>query len=219
MAPQAADARPSRSRRRVLLVLLAALVLVAGGSVLWHKAIDEQVRPKNFGLVARDEASGLAIYRSGQLSERMLRRTLRDRGIRTILDLSASPSRAETLMERIVAADLGVERHEFDLAGDGTGDPRTYARVLCLMVDPSKQPVLVHCAAGAQRTGVAVMLYRHLVEGRSIADANHESFDYRRDADDWKALAWLAEHLPEVEASFSACSSESAAPTDAPEGP
>jgi len=58
-----------------------------------------------------------------------------------------------------VAAKPGIECVEFLLPSDGTGDPEKYVRALQLMTDPQRQPVLVHCGAGAQRTSTAVILY------------------------------------------------------------
>ncbi len=192
------DGAARRPGLRGLAAAGGAVVAIALGAVAWHKVLRDQFVPRNFGPVVEGR-----IYRSGQLSRRMLEKVVADHGIRTIVDLSvSSPPREETERERAASSALGVERHEFSLGGDGTGDPEAYGRALALMADPAHQPLLVHCAAGAQRTGVAVMLYRHVVEDQPIADANRESFRFKRDEDDWKALAYLAEHLDEIRAAY-----------------
>jgi protein tyrosine phosphatase (PTP) superfamily phosphohydrolase (DUF442 family) len=47
-------------------------------------------------------------------------------------------------------------------------------RFLRIATDPSRQPVLVHCRRGADRTGVMVAIYRVVVEGWTKADALDE---------------------------------------------
>ena len=47
----------------------------------------------------------------------------------------------------------------------GRGNPNAYVEALRIITDPASQPVLVHCAAGAQRTSACIVLYRELVQG------------------------------------------------------
>ncbi len=46
------------------------------------------------------------------------------------------------------------------------------------------------------------MLYRHIVEGVPIHEANRESLQFGRKADDWVALAYLAENLAPIKEAF-----------------
>jgi protein tyrosine/serine phosphatase len=43
---------------------------------------------------------------------------------------------------------------------------------LALLDDSRSLPILVHCNAGAERTGCAVILYRHVVHGKAIDDVD-----------------------------------------------
>ncbi|USN99998.1 MAG: tyrosine-protein phosphatase [Phycisphaeraceae bacterium] len=133
--------------------------------------------PKNFGVVAEGR-----VYRSGELTPEALRSVIESRGIRTIVDFGAfDHDPAGERREQSVADSLGVERRVLYLSGDGTGDPNRYVEALRLMTDASAQPVLVHCAAGAQRTGCAVALYRNVVEGWNDQRALDEATKYRHD--------------------------------------
>ena len=188
-----------RKHRRLIVVLAVALAAGAAARI-WHKNIRHELFPRNFRVVVEGR-----IYRSGQLTERMLRGVCREYSIRSIIDLSVQDqARPETIMERRVSGEIGVTRHEFSLAGDGSGDPQHYVAVLGLMADAENHPILVHCAAGAQRTSAAVILYRHIVEGRSLREAYPESFEFGHKPDEWELLAYLAENLDRIRASMAA---------------
>ena len=108
---------------------------------------------------------------------------------RSFLSLTASlalaslarPSFAQTPVAAETAAALGMERYVFRMEGDGTGNPNAYVQALRVITDPTKQPVLVHCAAGAQRTSGCVILYRNLIEGVDFDRAYEESKGHRHD--------------------------------------
>jgi len=73
------------------------------------------------------------------------------------------------------------------------------------MTDPSKQPVLVHCSSGAQRTSAAAMLYRHIVEGKSFDDAYPESLRYGHDPDEnIRLMPYLADWADKIALAFHA---------------
>jgi protein tyrosine/serine phosphatase len=176
-------------------VLLAAVL--ATGAVGWHKYVRHQFFPRNFGVVVDGR-----IYRSGQNSAEVLRGLAKDLKLRTIIDLGGTSGNPATQAERSVTEALGIQRYEFGLPGDGTGDPDKWAAVERILADESVHPVLVHCSAGAQRTGTAVLLYRNLVEGRPIADVYPETFEYGHEPDQWALLAFLADHLDEIRAAY-----------------
>jgi protein tyrosine/serine phosphatase len=120
--------------------------------------------------------------------------------IKTVVDLGAyalEPERERAM--QTCAQSLGINRHAFNLNGDGTGDPNIYVQALKLMADPANEPILVMCNAGAQRTGAAVLLYRHIIEGREFQECYAESFEYRHDpGKDWIMLAYLADWTPVI---------------------
>lgn len=167
---------PPRIVRMIVLGVVSAAALFG----VWDRVIKPQVVPKRFGVVTPER-----IYRSGKLTPATMATVVRGNKIHTIVDLGAwvDDPRGERLEAR-TAAVLGVERHVFDLIGDSTGDPNDYLEALRLMTDPATQPVLVHCGAGTERTGVLVYLYRTIVEGQdreaAIAEARRAGHDPRR---------------------------------------
>ncbi|MEO1511956.1 MAG: tyrosine-protein phosphatase [Planctomycetota bacterium] len=150
--------------------------LTVGGAVwFWDQSLAPNLFPKNFGVVVEG-----AVYRSGELTPAATRRVVRAHGIRTIVDLGAhEPGTPEEARAQATADALGVERVALDLSGDATGDPNHYVTVLRIMASEARQPVLVHCAAGSERTGCAVAMYRHIYQSIPQQDAVLEAQEHK----------------------------------------
>lgn len=170
----AADASPvvkvGDSRRRAHLrffsMIAAALVFfLIAGIVLWVTFLEDRVTAKRWGVVVRG-----AVFRSGQISKQMLEPTLRKHGIAVVIDLNGiEPSDENQAYEIATLPRLGVEVHRFQLRGDGTGNIERYAQAIQTIEECRRtgRKVLVHCAAGSQRTGGVVAAYRLLVQHES----------------------------------------------------
>jgi protein tyrosine/serine phosphatase len=164
-----------RRPRALLVTIVIAVVAALGGAWFYRYAVRDNLFPKNFGVVEEGK-----VYRSGGLTPGALASVVRKHGIRTIVDLGAWEAGSEgDRREQRSAEALGIERYRFELVGDGTGNPNHYVSTLRLLTDPAKQPVLVHCGAGAERTGVAVILYRRVTRGTPIEEAYEEAKQYR----------------------------------------
>ncbi len=184
----------SRKKDRSGLLRLVVIVVIVAGVIYGIKKTRYQFIARNFGVVEVGE-----IYRSGRLTPRMFRKVIGENNIKTVLDLGAYvPGSPEDLREQQLAEELGAERYRFQLAGDGTGNPNYYVQALRLMSDPEAQPILIHCAAGAQRTSVLVLLYRHIVQGQELGEAYPESFQYKHKPSEWELLAYVAQWNDEI---------------------
>lgn len=157
------DTGSSRRGARIVLVVLAVAALG------WYLrfGVRDHVWARNFAVVTPGE-----VYRSGRLTPTATARVVENRSIKTVIDLGAyHPGSAEERRAQRTADALGVTRYRLDLEGDATGNPNEYAHALRLMNDPANRPVLVHCAAGSERTGCLVALYRAQESGTPVADA------------------------------------------------
>ena len=168
--------------------------------MLWWTEGDGRRRfiPRNFGVVEEG-----AIYRSGQLHRALIERTLEKHAIDVVIDLdSDQPGDEHEAAEREVVERLGIRHAQFrGLSGSGRGDPQDYVDAIAVLLEARAEGkrVLVHCAAGAQRTGALVAIYRMLYEGWDGARAYDEYLDYRaRPPSDPRLSLWMNENLATI---------------------
>ncbi|MFM7162692.1 MAG: tyrosine-protein phosphatase, partial [Planctomycetaceae bacterium] len=106
---------------------------------------------------------------------------------------------ADQQAEQAAIARLGVERRQHVLIADGTGDVVTYAAAVRSVVEGVRtgRPVLVHCAAGTQRTGGVIALYRLLVQHQPADEVLREMQYYKYNYDmSPQLLDYLNDNLP-----------------------
>lgn len=152
--------RAERSRLRFALLLAAGLLVLAGFGGCWWQRYGWL--PKRFHVVEPG-----AVYRCGTLTPAQLARLQQRYGIRTVLSL-LNPAARESRLERAAAARLGVRWLNVPLPGDGASTPEQRDRIRAIMLDRSLRPILVHCAAGVNRTGLAIGIYRLHVDGWTL---------------------------------------------------
>ena len=91
-------------------------------------------------------------------------RELRARGVRTIVDLRSFHDDAKKI------AGLGLRYYRLR-AKQWHPETEDVVRAMKVILSPENQPVYIHCQAGKDRTGLAVGIYRILVDGWSVDDA------------------------------------------------
>jgi protein tyrosine phosphatase (PTP) superfamily phosphohydrolase (DUF442 family) len=151
----------ARSRvRRWVPRTLAALLLLLGAFVAGRYGTGNQ------GTVIAGR-----VYRSAQLSGTGLSRAIRDRGIRTVINLrGANPDQAWYRQERAATLAAGATQVDVPLASDHWLS-REQARTLVELIDTCEPPLLVHCEWGAERTGLFSAFVALLRPGGSTDEA------------------------------------------------
>lgn len=170
---------PTSRGGRWVLGLVILIALACGFTGWWYGGLRNRFEPVNFGVVEPGK-----LYRSGQISEHVIRKTIQSNHVGLILSLSGDES-PDLEAEKKAAADLGIDRVFLGgLAGDGIGDPNVYPEAIAEIVkaNQSGKAVLVHCQSGAQRTGGVVAAYRILVEGEQPEKAFEEMRRYGHDS-------------------------------------
>lgn len=186
---------PQRRWLRIA-VLIVAVACLAPLGIDGYKDLRDRLVPKKFGVVEAGK-----IFRSGQLHRALVRETLAKNRIQVVVDLTHDdPDNINQRAEQAAIRDLGLQGLRFPMNGNGTGEIEQVAGAVAALAKAEHEgkPVLVHCAAGAQRTGCVVATYRLLVKGDSPTDVlkEMEQYGWRPDHDQ-VMLTFLDDHLPD----------------------
>jgi protein tyrosine phosphatase (PTP) superfamily phosphohydrolase (DUF442 family) len=143
---------------RLLKIMLVALLAVL--TSVWY------VSKNNFHEVIPGQ-----IYRSAQLGAGTLEGIITEYDIKTVLSLRRpKPEKSWYREEKQVTNALGVEH--YDIAIDLAFSPRIdHLLELRDLLEGAEKPLLVHCKAGADRTGLAAIMTKLLDGSSSLEDA------------------------------------------------
>lgn len=155
----ASEAVVKKNNRRFAIAALA-VVLSAGVGTGWY--LHNHLSPKRFGVVT----PGL-LYRCGDISPEELEAVTHTYGIRTVLSL-LNPDVPKSAEERDAARRLGLRWENVPLSGDGASTPADRERIKDILFDPDVGPLLVHCSAGTNRTGLTIGMYRIHRDGWTV---------------------------------------------------
>jgi protein tyrosine phosphatase (PTP) superfamily phosphohydrolase (DUF442 family) len=147
---------------------LVALAFATLGA-LWRWSVG------NIGVLGEGSAS---VVRTGQLSAETLGRVIRDRGIRTVLNLRGSnPEEPWYREERSVTLGAGATQVDVAMATDQWMSRVQVAAVVELL-DSAERPLLVHCQWGAERTGLVSAFAELLRPGGTLESARDQFSAY-----------------------------------------
>ncbi len=150
-----------RGKWACLFVLVAGLAV--GGHVL------NIVAHHNFHTVS----AGL-LYRSAQMDAASLERTVREHGIKTIINLRGCPAGESWYRDETnTARELGVQHYDFGLSASREVRDDEMDQILAT-IRTAPKPVLIHCKSGADRTGLVSALYLYGVEGHPARSADRQ---------------------------------------------
>jgi hypothetical protein len=211
-----AAVKPRRKWLRRVAAVAVVVGVVLGLRLLWMDVLVDHVIVRNYGVVEEGK-----IYRTGRLTEQTLSRVAEDHKIKTIVDFGAYlPGSSQEKAEAEYAAAHGIKRVVLRLYGDGTGNPNAYVDGLRIITDPASQPVLVHCSAGSERTGAAVILYRTIYQHVPMEKAVAEAQEYKHNPRRNKQLApYLAQWTGPIAEALKAGGEIPNVPAPSPETP
>ena len=153
--------------RRFALPALLTLVLAACGGTQANPEDGEIGDPLQVGT----KVVGAGVYRSPRPTFADLQ-TLKAQGVKYVLNLENDS--AAVANERKWAAQLGLVYISEPMSGFWSPNTTQVNRILGVLADPTKRPILVHCLHGEDRTGLIIGLHRVFHEGVSPAKAYAE---------------------------------------------
>ena len=108
------------------------------------------------------------VYRSAQMTPWRLKKIIKKYGIKTIINLRAKDNYLYRVEEQI-CKEYGVEYINIALYSRSVNSINELKRLKDALLN-SKKPILMHCKAGADRTGFAATLY-HILNGMPPKEA------------------------------------------------
>jgi protein tyrosine/serine phosphatase len=160
-------------RCRFLVAMLTAGLLLSPAVALGGWALGIQLS----GNVHEVEPSQL--YRSGQLSGSFLNEVIDRYDIRTVINLRGRHPGTEWYRDEMaIATRKGVTHIDIRMSANKEPDAATIGRLIEAF-KTAPRPILIHCEAGADRSGLASAIYELLIAHRSASEAGRQlSFFY-----------------------------------------
>lgn len=148
-----------------VLFCLASLL-----SLLWYMGV--------FGGNVRTVEEG-RVYRSAAITGDTLETVLKEKGIKTLLNLRGGSDKDEWhRSETASAAKFGAKHIDVSLSAVRFPPPPELDKILDTF-DHAAYPILFHCRGGADRSGLAGTLYLALYKGVPLDEAQHEQLTWR----------------------------------------
>ena len=118
------------------------------------------------------------MYRANQPSPEHIERYAKDLGLKTIINLRGKSPKGYYLLEKEACEANGIELVDFQVFSRDTPTRETFVGARDLF-NSIAYPALMHCKSGADRAGLASVLYMHFRQGLSIREAKEQlSFKY-----------------------------------------
>jgi len=106
------------------------------------------------------------VYRSAQITPWRLKKIIKKYNIKTIINLRGNNKNYIYKREKEICEELGVEYQTISISSRNPHDIRKEEiEKLIYLLKNAKKPVLFHCKAGADRTGLVAVLW-HIINGK-----------------------------------------------------
>jgi undecaprenyl-diphosphatase len=150
-------------RLKVFITSLALMLILAGSYVFY--TVDQG----NFHAITDGEA-----YRSAQLDRDELEYYVRRYNIKSILNLRGKNPDSEWYREELTLSAANRVKH-YDVALSSTKEPtENDVKQLTEIFREAPRPILIHCQAGADRSGLVAAMWKVIVDQESKPEAEEQ---------------------------------------------
>ena len=158
------EANPNEAPTRTNLLIRTILQRIPKATYIAYT-----IYHANFHAIVNGKA-----YRSGQMNARQFTRAIQDYGIKSILNLRGENPKDEWYCaETNIAQQFGVQHFDFALSARREVTDEEIEHILSIIRGAPK-PILIHCQAGADRSGLVSALYCLTIEGQTPAQADKQ---------------------------------------------
>jgi protein tyrosine phosphatase (PTP) superfamily phosphohydrolase (DUF442 family) len=145
---------PLNKKTKWIFILLSAVLFLPASYFIY---MEEQ---GNFHVITPGEA-----YRSAQLDSDELQHYIRKYNIKSIINLRGKRTGRSWYQEELqVSKQFNCRHYDLSIPPDKSPSPEQVNKLLHLF-ETAPRPVLLHCKAGADRSGLAAALWKTVVDG------------------------------------------------------
>ena len=150
--------------RLKLFITSLALMLILAGSYIFYL-----VDHGNFHTITDGEA-----YRSAQLDRDKLEYYIRRYNIKSVLNLRGQNPDSDWYREELIVSAANRIKH-YDIALSSTKEPtENDVKQLMEIFREAPRPILIHCQAGADRSGLVAAMWKVIVDQESKPEAEEQ---------------------------------------------
>jgi undecaprenyl-diphosphatase len=156
----------------LLTLVIILILIIAGASYLI-------LTRKNIHLVSSNRLP--PIYRSAQLSHDDLERLIKSKNINLILNLRGESQEEYYIEEKNLAEHLGLEYYAHGFSVYRPPDRERFLSILEVLdyAKSTNKKILIHCKAGADRTGLISAISQIYLYNFPVDKALHSSLSWR----------------------------------------
>ena len=120
---------------------------------------------------------------------------MKDHGLKAVMNFRTSEDRHKK--EQAFVKGIGLSYYHFPMDAQKRQDPARLREILDVIAAPENQPILIHCAAGKDRTGLVAALYKIEYLGVPKKDVIKEMIMYGFDLKAFPHLLAIIEAWPQ----------------------
>jgi undecaprenyl-diphosphatase len=154
----------SMKRKIKVVVLFCTLLLLLPASYYVYENITG-----NFHVITQGEA-----YRSAQLDKNQFKHYIKQYSIKSVLNLRGENADEQWYGDEVnICSSLGIAHYDVKLSAISEPEESDALEVVKIFKS-APRPILIHCQAGADRSGLVAAMWKVVVDGETKADAKKQ---------------------------------------------